>query len=106
MLLARLLNYVSMRKGGLENLLRDRLLLIMTLSLKHLYFFNQRVVLSIVNPGSSTLLNMLEHINSPCQVFLSLVFGLFRGFGFEALELLFLVFQLFLELTLFFFQAD
>ena len=42
MLLARLLNDVSIRGGGLWNLLLDRLLLMMSLSLKHLYFFNQR----------------------------------------------------------------
>ena len=106
MLLARLLNDVSIRSGGLGNLLRDRLLLMMTLSLKHLYFFNQRVVLSIVNPGPSSLLNVFEHIHSPSHVFLRLVLGLLGGLGFEALELLFLVFQLFLQLALFFFQAD
>jgi hypothetical protein len=106
MLLARLLNDVSIRSGGLGNLLRDRLLLMMTLSLKHLYFFNQRVVLSIVNPGPSSLLNVFEHIHSPSQVFLRLILRLFGGLGFEALELLFLVFKLFLQLALFFFKAD
>jgi hypothetical protein len=106
LLLARLLNNVSIRGGGLGNLLRDRLLLMMSLSLKHLYFFNQSVVLSIVNACPSTLLNMFEHIHSPSQVFLRLVLGLFGSLGFEALELLFLVFKLFLKLALFFFQAD
>ena len=49
---------------------------------------------------------MFKHIHSPCQVFLRLVLSFFGGLGFEALELLFLVFKLFLELALFFFQAD
>lgn len=77
----------------------------MPFSLKHLHFLNQRVVFSIVNPCSSSLLNVLKDIHSPCQVFLRLALGLFGCLGFEALELLFLVFQLFLQLALFLFEA-
>lgn len=106
MLLARLLNYVSIWNRCFGSLLRDRLLLMMPFSLKHLHFFNQRVVLSIVNPCSSSLLNVLKDIHSPSQVFLRLALGLFGCLGFEALELLFLIFQLFLQLALFLFEAD
>jgi hypothetical protein len=105
MLLAGLMNYVSIRNRRFRSLLWDRLLLMMSFSLKQLYFFNQCVVFSIVNPCSSSLLNVFKDIHCPCQVFLRLVLGLFRCLGFEALELLFLLFQLFLQLALFLFEA-
>jgi hypothetical protein len=103
MLFARLMNYVSIRNRGFESFLWDRFLLMMSFSLKQLYFFDQRVVLSIVNACSSSLLNVFKDIHSPSQVFLRLILGIFGCLGFESLELLFLLFQLFLQLALFLF---
>jgi hypothetical protein len=106
MLIAKLMDDFSIRNRRFGNFFRDRLLLMVLISLKQLDFFNQRVELGIVNPCSSPLLNMLKHIHSPSQVILRLALGLFGCLGFEALELLFLLFKLFLQLALFFFEAD
>ena len=48
---------------------------------------------------------MLKDVNSPCKVFLRLALGFFGCLGFESLELLLLLIQLFLQRELFFFEA-